>query len=467
MHVVFYTDGSCSPNPGFGGFGIFGYTFLVGNKNRCFKHPVYSKCYFTRDGILENRDKDNIEVLQIVEHIEYLDGNNKTNNEAELKAILEALKKSIMLEDIESITIFTDSNYIVSAYNNMLSKWQTNNWKKVNGDTISHKDIWVNISEYLNRIKELNIPIDIKWVKGHSKRFGNNVADLYAGVASNTSKKGLNYPNVILNRIIPFKDYKESYLNKDFIYHYRDLFFSSDKVKDETYCFISSTEDPDISGRRNVSSIFTLNVGYIPKPIQRLRELYRNLDRNYVTTCTMKLSKFNDKEFLRLCEIVDPEQLVYESSNKVFSTIGDLSPFIVENISKKPFAIHIYESFTKLLDLHFQNTDNSIRKLNITDLVIKDSKLTISNSDKYIDYSNVIDGSSFYQKVILRVGYDIPSYLSLKKIEDSIKNVYIIISETQDSSFVTLYSCIETNNRTIYSLNIENKFLRKVKKIDK
>jgi ribonuclease HI len=461
-NLVIYTDGSCSPNPGNGGFGLYGYTYNFTEKNKNFKHPIHSKCYFTRDGILPNRDKDNLEVLEVIEYIKSLDGSFSTNNEAELLAVLTALEKGKAIENLESISIFTDSNYIVTSFNDHMHKWLKNNWRKMDGNTIAHKDIWLDIYENYKWYKSKDIHIRIEWVKGHAKRYGNNIADLYANAGSNASKQ-YEEAVVVLDKVSSFADYRKSYPQKDFIHFFRDLYFSSDDIDDGDYCFISTSEDPETSGKRNTSSIFVTNIGFKPKVIDEFKKIFRSIERNYVTTCCIRLTKLNNKDMLRLLDMVDTKYLLSKLDDTTISLIGDPTPFIFENIGKQPFINYIYETFSKVKDIHEKNTSSSISKYDITDLIIKDNKILITNKDKFVDYTEVIDDNvKIKQKLILRIGYDIPSYLSLKNIEKSIQKVYVVLETNDDCNFYTLYTDIITTDREIYSVNVTNKFLKSI-----
>lgn len=111
--LVVYTDGSCSPNPGRGGWAFI--------------------------AIFE--DENNI-----YEFIDFGKEQKTTNNRMELTAVIEALKAF----SAEKFTIFSDSLYVINC---AMGKWKKNKnidlWKKY--DKISHEKDIVFI-----------------WVKGHS-----------------------------------------------------------------------------------------------------------------------------------------------------------------------------------------------------------------------------------------------------------------------------------------------------------
>jgi hypothetical protein len=119
--------------------------------------------------------------------------------------------------------------------------------------------------------------------------------------------------------------------------------------------------------------------------------------------------------------------------------------------------------FSRMQDvINDANVSNPNRHiLDITDRVVKEGKVVFSNKDKNLDFSDLmLDKVNFKQKLLLTIGYDIPSYLALKNLEGIIKKVELIVDCKPDSNFCTLYVNVTTDTRNLYSVNIENKFLR-------
>lgn len=470
LKSVFFTDGSCRGNPGYGGCGIFGYTYKDSDKPKNHKHPHHATLYFTPNGIQKEKSETPIEVLSIVEAIRSLNSPTSTNNEAELVAAITALEKANEIEGLSEITIFTDSNYIVSAFNENLEKWKANNWRRIDGKPIVHIAEWTIIDNFNQDYIKRNIKLNINWVKGHSDNHGNNISDIYSVVGSNASRLlSSTHSKIILDQVISYADYKKSYENKDFIFYFKDLYFSSDLLDDNNYCFISNSDDPSTHGRRNNASIFVSNVGYIPPFINLLKEFYRTIKRDYITTCCIKINKLDNKDILRLTDIVKMRYLIVKNGiSETFSLVGDNSPFLFENSINFPFIINASKLFNKMnyIDSAKDEISDNIYKFDVTDtfIDITTNKLKLTNKDKFIDFNDLIkDKLSLKQNLILGIGYDIPSYLALKNIEEDIKQVNMIIETNIDNNFCTVYINIITKTRNIYSVNVENKYLVKFK----
>ena len=134
--IIIYTDGACSGNPGKGGWAC---------------------------------------VLIYNEHIKEASGSeeNTTNNRMELMAVIKAFQ---MLKEPCNVDIFSDSTYVVNAFNEKwLESWQLNGWKNSNKEPIKNIDLW---QQLLDLIQVHNIT----WhkVKGHADDTYNNRCDFLA-----------------------------------------------------------------------------------------------------------------------------------------------------------------------------------------------------------------------------------------------------------------------------------------------
>jgi ribonuclease HI len=90
-----------------------------------------------------------------------------TNNQMELRAVIEGLKK---LKEPCKVEVITDSSYVANAINEWLPNWIAKEFKKV-----KNEDMW---REYL----EVSRPHIVKatWVRGHSGHPENERCDTLA-----------------------------------------------------------------------------------------------------------------------------------------------------------------------------------------------------------------------------------------------------------------------------------------------
>lgn len=131
--ITYYTDGSCEPNPGDGGFAV-------------------------------------IKEMQVCRLGGELDS---TNIRMEGFAIIEALKDA----KGEEATIYTDSEFWINVITKWSLAWEKNGWKKKGGE-IKNLDIVQAVCPLYR-----GSSAKLVWVRGHNKNEGNELADQWANEA--------------------------------------------------------------------------------------------------------------------------------------------------------------------------------------------------------------------------------------------------------------------------------------------
>ena len=137
--IKIYTDGSCLENPGNGGWAAI---------------------------IIDDGKKTQIKGSK----------KNTTNNQMELLAPIEALKK---IPKGREVQIFTDSIYVKSGITEWIHNWKKNGWKTANKQPVKNKELWTELD-----ILSSKFEIDWNWVKAHSTDELNNEVDLIAREAA-------------------------------------------------------------------------------------------------------------------------------------------------------------------------------------------------------------------------------------------------------------------------------------------
>lgn len=136
--IEYHTDGSCSPNPGPGGFAVI--------KNM--KPHVLGQ------------------------------ESDSTNIRMEGKAMIAALKDA----NGESCEIYSDSEFWIKVITIWSLPWEKNGWKKKAGE-IKNLDIVKEVCPLYQSSKAKLI-----WVKAHNNDPGNELADYWANMARSGSK---------------------------------------------------------------------------------------------------------------------------------------------------------------------------------------------------------------------------------------------------------------------------------------
>jgi len=137
-NLEIYTDGSSLGNPGKGGWGA----------------------------VFIEKDKTIHELGGCEE--------NTTNNRMELTAVIETLKYLKKNHISENITIFADSNYVLTGITSWIFNWEKNGWKTANKKPVLNQDLW---KEFIELVRASKVKIKWEKVKGHSGHIHNDRAD--------------------------------------------------------------------------------------------------------------------------------------------------------------------------------------------------------------------------------------------------------------------------------------------------
>ena len=129
-----YTDGSCEPNPGPGGWAAI---------------------------ILEGKQETILKGCQ----------KQSTNNRMELTAAVRSLES---LPAASLVLFYTDSQYLMRGITEWLPRWVARNWRTTSGK-VANQDLWEALVKAVQRHQ-----IEWQWVRGHAGDAMNNQVDRLA-----------------------------------------------------------------------------------------------------------------------------------------------------------------------------------------------------------------------------------------------------------------------------------------------
>ncbi len=136
--IQIWSDGSCSPNPGPGGWGAI----------------------VEADG---QRQELSGAAL------------NSTNNAMEMTGAIEALRRT---PEGAQVRVTTDSQYLKNGITQWIRAWKRNGWKTASGGAVKNPDLW----RELDRLVEKR-SVAWHWVAGHSGHAENDRCDELANAA--------------------------------------------------------------------------------------------------------------------------------------------------------------------------------------------------------------------------------------------------------------------------------------------
>jgi len=138
MQIEIFTDGACSGNPGPGGWGA---------------------------------------ILRTGTHEKELSGGERatTNNRMELMAAIRAFEA---LKSPSTVTIHTDSRYVMDGVTKWIVNWKKNGWRTADKKPVKNEDLWRALDAAVAPHK-----VTWRWVKGHNGHAENERVDALARAA--------------------------------------------------------------------------------------------------------------------------------------------------------------------------------------------------------------------------------------------------------------------------------------------
>lgn len=133
--IVYYTDGSASPNPGPGGYAII---------------------------------KDNQP---------YIIGGEPGTSTTNIRMEGTAIKEALIDANGEECQIFTDSEFWINVITKWAAGWEAKGWKKKGGEIKNLDIVQAVYHMYIQSRATLT------WVRGHEGDYGNELADEWANEA--------------------------------------------------------------------------------------------------------------------------------------------------------------------------------------------------------------------------------------------------------------------------------------------
>lgn len=150
--TIIFSDGACTGNPGPGG---------------------WASIVVTPDG-----------------HVREFGGGTRetTNNRMEMMGALMGLR-ALEAPHPYPVVLYTDSTYVIRGITQWIWGWRKRGWKNAEGKEVSNKDLWIELSRELMRLK----PLEVQWkyVRGHTGVPGNERCDQISVAYANGKRVSL------------------------------------------------------------------------------------------------------------------------------------------------------------------------------------------------------------------------------------------------------------------------------------
>ncbi|MHA2281549.1 MAG: ribonuclease H family protein [Promethearchaeota archaeon] len=155
MKFRLYTDGACQPNPGCGGWAFITY------------QETHPEKRIVKSGYNDKTTNNRMEIIAVLEGLKYV-----------IRAI-----KLVASSETHSVTLCSDSKYLLNGIETWMHDWIKNSWKKKNGKNVLNSDLWAEIYALSQEIS-----LKCEHVRGHSGHLENEECDQLA-VAQITQNK--------------------------------------------------------------------------------------------------------------------------------------------------------------------------------------------------------------------------------------------------------------------------------------
>lgn len=416
--IELYTDGSASPNPGFGGYGIYGID------NDKFEYNI---CGPIADRV--------------------------TNNVAEMVAFIEAIRLLIKMTSLKEATLYCDSRYVIDG-SNRIYKWKKNKWTNSYGMPVANRSLWELIDSLLEELKSNSIKFKVIWVKGHSNVYGNEKADRNANSGRILS---INNNDEVLFNISLIKPTKDIKLSKIPILNPllsgKRWFFNTNQdkvISDGRYIYMATTyKDKTEDKGKNLGkpasdthySILLTNDA-IPE-LNSIRDLFNSKIKSEIAPVIINLTTVSKSTIWRklhdsLCKLCELKgNLIVNEDDDVLGQVQRPPKLIFKLEKSFNFGLSLLDKYEK--------KHKSLLVSDITDLFIETgikNKQSINKEFKQTTRimvaKNIQLNKNIKTNVKLNIGSDIPIrnvVSSLLKVSKEPISIKLLIWETTKKSY--------------------------------
>lgn len=453
LGMVAYTDGSCKPtNPGFIGHGVHGYTYkqvAAGEQPMALDHYITDQGYLRKDQLHFKFNNQKTLPVQSLEYFDFLGSSldRGTNNQAEILAVLEALKFA-RERNIKIVTIRADSQYTRQGLVQWCQGWERNNWMTREGEPVKNQEHWKQAYGLYKQMREEGFDIQVHWIEGHDGNMGNVQADILAGIASNYSVNGVLRET---KNFEPAKKYWKTEIERNPMMSFKRVYFNSSEQSNVPGCYFQAdtgAADHLIAKRIPETGLSILKLNEPEWIIEELKQRQYQVSGGVNNIIMMKLDRVYDSRIYPYLAVHGRNALTKGKGNMNLVWF-DKKPVNIEvgttGLSMRAIDCfnlleELLERFIKIKEANFP-VDVSGNPVNVHDItnVFYDytevkaiQKCTLKPTfvvgfqDMMLDVEEPFDGASQKLKIPLILGTDLLPRNNLKKLESFNPHVYLL-----------------------------------------
>jgi ribonuclease HI len=471
--AVIYTDGSAKPNPGYTGWGVHGYFY---QKLPSDKKIIIAKHHIgTSYGYIHQNEIGQNPRAVPVNPILYIDGFGSgdtvgSNNAAEIDALYYSLVKINSDFIIDSLQVFTDSEYLRKGIVEWRALWEINDFKRQDGTDLSNKDKWIRLFKEIDLLLSKDVNFSVDWVKGHNDIYGNVVADRLATLATIYTT---NHEQRIEFNITPHKDYWKVEIDRHPFLDFSRLYFNSQSKYNITgnYLLADPGKDELMIGKRIPDTSYcVLKINNGDPVIETIKKKQFEVSNDLNSIMLLRLDRVYQPDVYKYISMYGDKVLYPCGKNNVSLNFIDQKPITVEmnptglSIRAIEALVFLEDLLNRYIELRKNPDQNTERILSLEDIThffyerVRDKKnREVMRLKSIIDQNlelikipiQIIDaqGKIIEKKVPIVLGSDILKRNGLKKIENM--NPMITLLTWRESATSLRYATvIQTHDAT-------------------
>lgn len=461
--AVFYTDGSCRPNPGPSGSGVHGYFY----RSKAQDKPTMG------DGMIISEEgyKRQGETAVFVEPLEYYDctgahAGSNTNNFAEVEGLSKAFALCVG-KGLARLHVICDSRFAMDGVG-WCEGWSRNGWMKSDGGDIANVQSWKTLYRVYKELLAEQTKVTLEWTKAHVGTRGNHEADILAAIGTFRSRRG---ESGWYDLTKPAIGYWKNEVDRHPFLNIRRIFFNSEEQYNESgrYTQGDSGVGDFISGKRTPITSYSVVLLNEPDPvIEAVRQAQYKHAKGNNAIMMIKCDEVFSKAHFPWIETYGADCLEGDRQchNLLFT---DATPLTLEMnpTGLSPRAIEGMNSLEEMLLLYPKALKGEKPLINGAELQIEDithrfykynevkkgkemvtkaellPEYVVGLTDIKIDVDLNVQGKPKKVTLPYILGLDFLHRNNLKKLEDHNPKVYLVAWAESESSYryATVCSC--------------------------
>lgn len=453
--LILYSDGSANPNPGPTGYGIHGYLFTHDTPKKGTGHTTH---HLSRDGYKRKSESEPVNDIVIQSYIDAYGSIQQpaTNNIGEMAGVIQALRIATQWV-LDTLIIYTDSQYVCVGMNERIDKWEARNWTKPDGTLLANVERWKELVTLHRELVNRGVKVEYRWIRGHNEDPGNEKADQLADIGRKHSSL-----NIIRNEvsIVAADGYWKSEVEKNPLIANSCLYFNTlaGSIEPGKYYLGEQGKDSDTTPLGSKVSDGTFSIVMLKQPdpvIELVREfqieladqgtidsiIMARLDKLYsartyrelIDYGTMALDRARAYKLDIQCLDEEPLTKEFKPAKTALEISGEIS--FLESIYERYLAQDPKIITTDLTPILYETTEKTKKKEIVKETVLKSSyNVGFAALQTDINYE-AEDGTTKSIDVILTLGIDLPNRNALKRLESVNPKITLVSWKESDVAF--------------------------------